>query len=89
MQYWLTTGFPKEKLILGLPTYGNSFTLESASKVNLGASTTGPGNAGPNTGSPGTLAYYEVILTKWSVLATIMLPVQKGLAMLDPLHDHQ
>ncbi|XP_054286918.1 probable chitinase 10 isoform X2 [Macrosteles quadrilineatus] len=60
VQYWLTTGFPKEKLILGLPTYGNSFTLESASKVNLGVSTTGPGNAGPNTGSPGTLAYYEI-----------------------------
>ena len=51
---------PKEKLLVGLPTYGRTFTLKSAEKFDIGAEVTGPGKAGDFTKEDGFLAYYEV-----------------------------
>uniref|UniRef100_A0A9L0RUY9 Chitinase 3 like 2 n=1 Tax=Equus caballus TaxID=9796 RepID=A0A9L0RUY9_HORSE len=61
--YWLNKGMPAEKMVMGIPMYGWSFTLASA-ETALGAPATGPGAAGPGAAGPitkssGFLAYYE------------------------------
>ncbi|XP_046319612.1 chitotriosidase-1 [Marmota monax] len=60
VQLWLQKGTPANKLILGMPTYGRSFTLASLSDTGVGAPATGPGAPGPFTKEGGILAYYEV-----------------------------
>ncbi|XP_031992439.1 chitotriosidase-1 isoform X2 [Hylobates moloch] len=60
VQLWLQKGTPASKLILGMPTYGRSFTLASSSDTRVGAPATGSGTPGPFTKEGGMLAYYEV-----------------------------
>uniref|UniRef100_A0A2K5REW8 Chitotriosidase-1 n=1 Tax=Cebus imitator TaxID=2715852 RepID=A0A2K5REW8_CEBIM len=60
VQLWLQKGTPASKLILGMPTYGRSFTLASSSDTRVGAPATGSGAPGPFTKEGGMLAYYEV-----------------------------
>ena len=58
--YWVQGGCPKNKLIIGMGTYGRGFTLTSASSSNVGDPAKGPAQAGPFTREAGFLAYYEV-----------------------------
>nr|XP_025711121.1 chitotriosidase-1 isoform X3 [Callorhinus ursinus] len=67
VQLWLQRGTPANKLILGMPTYGRSFTLASPSDTGVGAPATGPGAPGPFTKQGGLLAYYEVCSWKGAV----------------------
>ena len=60
VKYWLKGGLDSKKLILGMPTYGQSFTLASAAKNGLNSRTYGGGTAGPFTRARGFLAYYEI-----------------------------
>ncbi|XP_069678391.1 acidic mammalian chitinase-like [Periplaneta americana] len=60
MKYWVQKGAAKSKLNLGMGTYGNTFTLQSASNNGVGAPSTGPGNPGPYTEEAGELAYNEI-----------------------------
>lgn len=39
-------GLSKNKLILGIPVYGRTFTLANAGKTDFGSAATGPGSAG-------------------------------------------
>jgi len=57
--YWLNQTAPADKLIVGIPTCGRSFTLAIPSHNGLGAPTIGPGSTGPFTAEPGLLAYNE------------------------------
>lgn len=60
MNYWKSQGAPAEKLIVGFPTYGNTFTLRSAANHGVGAPIAGAGTPGKYTQEPGELAYFEV-----------------------------
>ena len=66
--YWLQNGTPKDKLILGIATYGRSFTLKTASDNDYGALTSRAGKAGRYTREGGFLSYYEVCLNGWTTV---------------------
>lgn len=57
---WIKQGAPKEKVLLGMPTYGRTFTLMEAEKFDIGAPAKEGGEAGRYTKEPGFLAYYEI-----------------------------
>lgn len=56
-------GADPEKLVLGIPTYGRSYTLFNPESRDLGAPADGPGEQGDATREKGYLAYYEVSFT--------------------------
>ncbi|XP_076284259.1 chitinase-3-like protein 1 [Lasioglossum baleicum] len=60
VRYWLSNGAPADKLIVGIPSYGRTFTLANPSNNGVGAPATGPGNAGPYTREAGMLGYNEI-----------------------------
>ncbi|KAG8229433.1 hypothetical protein J437_LFUL000955 [Ladona fulva] len=60
MHYWLKNGASKDKLVLGMPLYGRSFTLQDPKQNGLYAPATQPGNAGQYTEEPGYLGYNEL-----------------------------
>ena len=60
VKYWIQQGADPQKLILGAPLYGKTYTLANAANHGLNAPTTGPGVAGKFTKSAGILAYYEI-----------------------------
>lgn len=57
---WVKQGAPKEKLMIGMPTYGRSFTLVDPTKFDIGAPASGGGTPGKYTGEAGFMSYYEV-----------------------------
>lgn len=59
VQYWLDQGAEPRKLILGIGTYGRSFTLDDASNHGFRAPAS-TGDAGPSTKEKGFLAYFEI-----------------------------
>jgi len=63
LELWVSQGCPKDKLIVGVPFYGRSYHLGSASNNGLKAPVKkweGGGDKGPYTGAKGFLAYYEI-----------------------------
>uniref|UniRef100_A0A3Q1JG55 Acidic mammalian chitinase n=1 Tax=Anabas testudineus TaxID=64144 RepID=A0A3Q1JG55_ANATE len=60
MNYWKSQGAPAEKLIVGFPTYGNTFTLSNPANHGLGAPISGAGTPGKYTQEAGELAYFEI-----------------------------
>lgn len=60
VQYWIRKGASAEKLVLGMPTYGQSHTLIDPEQNGLHAPRKTLGRSGEHTGIPGTLAYYEI-----------------------------
>lgn len=59
IHFWLSQGAPAEKLVLGIPLYGRSFTLANAANSEIGAPATGGGTAGPYTRQAGVMGYNE------------------------------
>ena len=57
----LKSGASPEKIVLGIPTYGRSYTLYNEEATDIGAPADGPGEQGDATREKGYLAYYEVI----------------------------
>jgi chitinase len=60
VNYYMSFGIPADKLVLGLATYGRSFTLQSSSNHGVGAPITGSGRGGSCTGEVGFIAYHEI-----------------------------
>lgn len=60
IHYWMEKGAPPEKLIMGAPLYGQSFSLADRSHRGLNVPTYGGGEAGEATRARGFLSYYEV-----------------------------
>lgn len=60
VQAWMDLGAPADKLVLGLATYGRTFTLKSKKMNAMNAPATEAGKSGPYTAAAGFLAYYEV-----------------------------
>jgi len=60
INYYISKGVDRKKLVVGMPTYGQSFTLANANNHGLNAPTSGGGKPGEFTKAPGFLAYYEV-----------------------------
>ena len=60
MDYWHKLGAPKSKLVMGMPTYGQAFTLSNPSNNGLNADAPRKGMQGDFTRAAGFLAYYEV-----------------------------
>jgi len=59
-QEWVRQGAPKEKLIIGMPVYGRTFTLADPTQFDIGAPASGGGDPGRYTGESGFLSYYEI-----------------------------
>lgn len=57
---WVKQGAPKEKLLIGMPTYGRSFELVNASQFDVGSPASGGGKPGKFTNEAGFLSYYEI-----------------------------
>lgn len=67
VRYWLDKGVPADKIVMGIPAYGSSFTLSGISRdytavpsPGFHEEVSGPGEPGKFTKSAGFLAYYEV-----------------------------
>jgi len=60
MNYWVQLGASKDKLVMGMPMYGQSFSLGERSNNGLNAPAYGRGQAGEFTRAGGFLAYYEI-----------------------------
>ncbi|XP_050419124.2 chitotriosidase-1 [Patella vulgata] len=60
INYWLGQGMPKERLIVGLGTYGMSYTLKNSAINGLGSPASSGGRPGSYTGEKGILAYFEI-----------------------------
>nr|CAD7199393.1 unnamed protein product [Timema douglasi] len=60
INYWIQQGANPKKIIMGMPLYGQSFSLTDTKDTGLNAKTAGPGEAGEFTRAGGFLAYYEI-----------------------------
>ncbi|CAF3871503.1 unnamed protein product, partial [Adineta steineri] len=60
LAFILSSDVPKEKLIMGIPTYGLSFLLENENKYSIGDNILASGLPGRMTHIPGILASYEI-----------------------------
>src|SRR6218665_262094 len=60
VRMWEKSGTPKEKIVVGLATYGRSFTLASGKSTGFDAPSTGGGKAGEFTREAGFLSFYEI-----------------------------
>ncbi|KAK6618323.1 hypothetical protein RUM44_002775 [Polyplax serrata] len=71
MEYLVAKGADRSKLLVGIPFYGQSFTLKDEKNSGYGAPAEGPGTPGEFTKQPGMLAYYEICHNgkkKWKVM---------------------
>ena len=59
VRLYLTLGVPLEKLILGVPFYGRSFTLKNKNSRAFNSETSGDGEPGESTRESGFLSYFE------------------------------
>lgn len=60
VKYYLKAGAEPKKLVVGIPTYGRSYTLLNSDNHEIGAPANGPGLEGEFTKEGGLLAYFEI-----------------------------
>ncbi|KAL3199531.1 hypothetical protein MRX96_013854 [Rhipicephalus microplus] len=57
---WVRKGASKEKLLVGIPTYGRTFTLGDNNLTDIGAPSVAGGKPGNYTGETGFLSFFEI-----------------------------
>lgn len=72
VNYWIEKGANSRKIVLGVPLYGQSFTLSNPKVHGLNAPSSGAGEAGQFTRSAGFIAYYEVNIKLFIALIAYM-----------------
>ncbi|XP_037776380.1 endochitinase-like [Penaeus monodon] len=60
VQLWLDYGCPREKLVLGVPFYGRTYTLLDPANNTMGSAISGRGLPAPFTRAEGFMAYFEI-----------------------------
>ncbi|CAF0850254.1 unnamed protein product [Brachionus calyciflorus] len=60
INYYIQKGAPRDKINIGLATYGRSFKLVNSNENQIGSPSNGPGSAGEFTREAGFLASYEI-----------------------------
>lgn len=60
VEAWINSGLSPHKLIMGVPSYGRTFTLADPGNPSIGVGITGPGRPGPYTREEGNLGYNEI-----------------------------
>lgn len=60
INYWIEKGAPSRKLVMGMPLYGQSFSLADTKRNGLNEKSYGPGEAGEFTRAGGFLSFYEI-----------------------------
>ncbi|XP_067687454.1 uncharacterized protein [Haliotis asinina] len=60
VQLWLDLGATRDKLVMGIPTYGRSFTLCSDKQIHVGDKNCGAGRPSQFTREKGFVSYYEM-----------------------------
>ncbi|XP_075167829.1 chitinase 8 [Haematobia irritans] len=60
VKYWINQGARRDKLVMGVPLYGRSFTLEDPNNHEVGAPHIGRGMAGQYSVEPGVIGYNEL-----------------------------
>lgn len=75
VNYFIEKGAPSKKLIVGIPSYAQTFTLNDPENNGINAPSTGPGQPGLLTNDPGKFSYYEICFQtkrkdqlKWTVV---------------------
>ncbi|XP_059156822.1 acidic mammalian chitinase-like [Physella acuta] len=59
-RYYVSLGAPKDKLNIGIGTYGRTFHLVNTNQHTIGSPASGGGTPGPYSKSAGWLSYYEI-----------------------------
>ncbi|XP_039605061.1 chitotriosidase-1-like [Polypterus senegalus] len=60
ISYWMSLGLQTSKMLLGIPTYGRTYTLADPKDNGVGAVANGAGAEGNYTADKGTLAFFEI-----------------------------
>lgn len=60
MNYYITSGIPPKKLVMSIPLFGHSYTLEDPLKHGFKSPAVRPGEKGSSTQEIGILSYYEI-----------------------------
>lgn len=60
INHWIQQGAPANKLMLGIPLYGQSFSLSDPGNTGMGSPSWGGAEAGEYTRQAGILSYYEI-----------------------------
>ena len=60
LEYWVSLGADRRRLVMGLPLYGQTFTLPDTLQTGLSSPSLGRGQQGQFTRADGFLAYYEI-----------------------------
>lgn len=69
IQAWIKLGAPASKLVLGIASYGRSFTVADVNCIKPGCPSAGPGQQGQITQEGGFLGFNEV----WNTIKIIIL----------------